>query len=191
PPAEDMAVADPHPGLETTIAEIFAGLLARPVNRDDDFFLSGGHSLAAVKAVARIRATVGVEVTVRTLFANPTVAALATAIDAGSNSPGTPVVPGGSGPVPAPPGRLSGPQHGLWILHRAGQDNGAYGVHAAIRLEGALDEADLRARFARTLAAHPVLRSVIVVHDGTPRLSAEPCADESAARAWRTTDLSA
>ncbi|MFE7368209.1 non-ribosomal peptide synthetase [Streptomyces anulatus] len=191
PPAEDMAVADPRPGLETTIAEIFAGLLARPVNRDDDFFLSGGHSLAAVKAVARIRATVGVEVTVRTLFANPTVAALATVIDAGSNSPGTPVVPGGSGPVPAPPGQLSGPQYGLWILHRAGQDNGAYGVHAAIRLEGALDEADLRARFARTLAAHPVLRSVIVVHDGTPRLSAEPCADESAARAWRTTDLSA
>ncbi|MFF0450563.1 amino acid adenylation domain-containing protein [Streptomyces sp. NPDC004609] len=194
PPAEDVAAPDPHPGLETTIAEIFARLLARPVNRDDDFFLSGGHSLAAVKAVAKIRASVGVEVTIRTLFANPTVAALAAAIDAGQGNPDTPEIPdssGMSGAVPAPPGWLSGPQHGLWIIHQAGQDNGAYVVHAAFRLEGALDEADLRARFAHILATHPVLRSAIVVHDDTPQLSAAPYTDELPARAWRTTDLSA
>ncbi|GII92997.1 non-ribosomal peptide synthetase [Sinosporangium siamense] len=191
PLAEDVAAPDPHPGLETTIAEIFARLLARPVSRDDDFFLSGGHSLAAVKAVARIRASVGVEVTTRTLFANPTVAALAAAIDAGHGNPDNPEIPDVPGPVPAPLGRLSGPQHGLWIIHQAGQDDGAYVVHAAFRLEGALDEADLRARFAHTLATHPVLRSAIVVHDDTPRLSAAPYTDELPARAWRTTDLSA
>ncbi|MGW4034187.1 amino acid adenylation domain-containing protein [Streptomyces sp. NPDC004838] len=194
PPAEDVAAPDPHPGLETALAEIFASLLARPVNRDDDFFLSGGHSLAAVKAVAEIRASVGAEVTIRTLFANPTVAALAAAIDAGQGDPDTPELPDTpdiSGAVPAPPGRLSGPQHGLWIIHQAGRDDGAYVVHAALRLEGALDEADLRARFARTLATHPVLRSAIVVQDDTPRLSAAPYTDELAARAWRTTDLSA
>ncbi|MFE5852666.1 amino acid adenylation domain-containing protein [Streptomyces sp. NPDC056500] len=194
PPAEDVAAPDPHPGLETTIAEIFAQLLARPVNRDDDFFLSGGHSLAAVKAVAKIQASVGVEVPIRTLFGNPTVAALAAAIDAGQSNPDTPQIPDSSeisGPVTAPPGRLSGPQHGLWIIHQAGQDNGAYVVHAAFRLEGALDEADLRARFAHTLASHPVLRSAIVVHDDLPQLSAAPYQDELLARAWRTTDLSA
>ncbi|MFJ7417309.1 amino acid adenylation domain-containing protein [Streptomyces uncialis] len=194
PPAQDVAAADPRPGLETTIAEIFAGLLARPVNRDDDFFLSGGHSLAAVKAVAKIQASVGVEVTIRTLFAHPTVAALAAAIEADHGHPGTPETPDDSGMpgvVPAPPGQLSGPQHGLWIIHQAGQDDGAYVVHAAFRLEGALDEADLRARFAHTLATHPVLRSAIVVDDDTPRLSAAPYRDELAARAWRTTDLSA
>ncbi|MEV3897952.1 non-ribosomal peptide synthetase [Streptomyces anulatus] len=193
-PVEEVAAADPRPGPETTIAEIFAGLLARPVNRDDDFFLSGGHSLAAVKAVARIRASIGVEVTIRTLFANPTVAALAAAIDATQGDSGTPEISSNSGlpgAVPAPPGRLSGPQHGLWIIHQAGQDDGAYVVHAALRLEGALDEADLRARFAHTLATHPALRSAIVVHDDTPRLSAAPCTDELPARAWRTTDLSA
>ncbi|MFI5941781.1 amino acid adenylation domain-containing protein [Streptomyces uncialis] len=191
PPSEDAVAAAPHPGPETTIAEIFAGLLARPVNRDDDFFLSGGHSLAAVKAVAKIRASLGVEVTIRTLFAHPTVAALAAAIDPGQAEPGTPEIPHIAGPAPAPPGQLSGPQHGLWIIHQAGQDDGAYVVHAALRLEGALDEADLRARFARTLATHPVLRSAIVVHDDTPWLNAAPYADELAASAWRTTDLSA
>ncbi|MEV7652951.1 amino acid adenylation domain-containing protein [Streptomyces anulatus] len=209
PPVEETAAADPRPGPETTIAEIFAGLLGRPVNRDDDFFLSGGHSLAAVKAVARIRASVGVEVTIRTLFANPTVAALAAAIHADaipadvihadvihvdrgdSDTPETSGDPGMPGAVPAPPGRLSGPQHGLWIIHQAGQDDGAYVVHAAFRLEGVLDEADLRARFAHTLATHPALRSAVVVHDGTPWLSAAPRTDELPARAWRTTDLSA
>ncbi|MFE3909605.1 amino acid adenylation domain-containing protein, partial [Streptomyces sp. NPDC059130] len=193
PPAEDVAATDPHPGLETTIAEIFAQLLARPVNRDDDFFLSGGHSLAAVKAVAKIQASVGVEVPIRTLFGNPTVATLAAAIDAGQSNPDTPEIPDSSdvsGALPAP-GRLSGPQHGLWIIHQAGQDNGAYVVHAAFRLEGALDEADLRARFAHTLASHPILRSAIVVHDDTPQLSAAPYRDELLTSAWRTTDLSA
>ncbi|GAA2258439.1 non-ribosomal peptide synthetase [Streptomyces amakusaensis] len=192
PPAEDAVAAAPRPGLETTIAEIFARLLARPVNRDDDFFLSGGHSLAAVKAVARIGASVGVEVTIRTLFAHPTVAALAAAIDTGRSGPGTQEIPENPEiPGPVTPGRLSGPQHGLWIIHQAGRDDGAYVVHAAFRLEGALDEAELRARFARTLAAHPVLRSAVVVHDDTPRLSAVPYTDELPARAWRTTDLSA
>ncbi|MEU9606548.1 amino acid adenylation domain-containing protein [Streptomyces sp. NPDC048057] len=195
PPAEDVVAAGPHPGLETTIAEIFARLLARPVSRDDDFFLSGGHSLGAVKAVAEIRASIGVEVTIRTLFASPTVAALAAAIDAGQGRSDAVAIPDDSDTsgavVPAPPGRLSGPQHGLWIIHQAGQDDGAYVVHAAFRLEGALDETDLRARFAHTLATHPVLRSAIVVHDDTPQLSAAPYTDELTARAWRTTDLSA
>ncbi|MFJ1788569.1 amino acid adenylation domain-containing protein [Streptomyces anulatus] len=194
PPVEEVAAADPHPGLETTIAEIFAGLLARPVNRDDDFFQSGCHSLAAVKAVARIRAAVGVEVAIRTLFAHPTVAALAAAIEAGRGGPDTPEIPNTSNapePAAAPPGQLSGPQHGLWLIHQAGQDDGAYAVHAAVRLEGALDEADLRARFAHTLATHPALRSAVVVHDDTPRLSAAPYTDALPPRAWRTTDLSA
>ncbi|MFE9662552.1 amino acid adenylation domain-containing protein [Streptomyces sp. NPDC005955] len=197
PPAEETAAADPHPGLETTIAEVFAGLLARPVQRDDDFFLSGGHSLAAAKAVAKIRASVGVEVTIRTLFAHPTVAALAAAIEAGRSQPDTPQppqppqTPESPETVPAPPGRLSGPQHGLWIIHQAGQDDGAYVVHAAFRLQGALDEADLRAGFAHTLATHPVLRSAVVGPDDAPQLSAAPYTDALLARAWRTTDLSA
>ncbi|CAM5363214.1 hypothetical protein SGRI78S_01882 [Streptomyces griseus subsp. griseus] len=122
------------------------------------------------------------------LFAHPTVAALAAAIDAGRGDPGTPEEPGAA---PATPGGLSGPQRGLWAIHQAGRDDGAYVVHAAFRLDGALDEAGLRAGFTHTLAAHPALRSAITVHAGVPRLSAEPCTDALSARAWRTTDLSA
>jgi len=48
----------------------------------DDFFDLGGHSLAAIKAVSRIRDVFEVDVQLRNLFERSTVAALAEAIDA-------------------------------------------------------------------------------------------------------------
>ncbi|MER7667442.1 amino acid adenylation domain-containing protein [Kitasatospora sp. NPDC096128] len=69
---------DTGPDLETTLRALFAQSLGvAEVGLHEDYFELGGHSLAAVKLATRIRAALGVDLDVWTLFDFPTVAELA------------------------------------------------------------------------------------------------------------------
>ncbi|QBF26728.1 amino acid adenylation domain-containing protein [Pseudomonas tructae] len=69
--------APPQGETETLLARLWAELLGvAQVGRHDNFFELGGHSLLAVSLTARLRLE-GLQVDVRTLFGQPTVAALA------------------------------------------------------------------------------------------------------------------
>ena len=68
----------PRNELEETLIEIWAEVLKiERIGVLDNFFELGGHSLLAAKVIARVRKYLGVEVPVRSLFEEPTVAALA------------------------------------------------------------------------------------------------------------------
>jgi uncharacterized protein YbdZ (MbtH family)/acyl carrier protein len=63
---------------EQTLCEMFATLLERePVRADDDFFVLGGHSLLATRLINRVKDEFGVELSLQTMFENPTPAELA------------------------------------------------------------------------------------------------------------------
>ncbi|MEN4826672.1 non-ribosomal peptide synthase/polyketide synthase [Pseudomonas sp. P39-UII1] len=81
-PAPDAALQQrpfeaPQGSTETLLARLWAELLGvEQVGRHDNFFELGGHSLLAVSLTARLRLE-GLQVDVRTLFGQPTIAALA------------------------------------------------------------------------------------------------------------------
>jgi amino acid adenylation domain-containing protein len=78
----------PRTPLEQELADLVAAVLRRsdPVDALDNFFALGGHSLTATQLMARIWTAYGVDLPVRTLFDDPTVAGLAAAVTAAGGS---------------------------------------------------------------------------------------------------------
>lgn len=74
--------SSPSTELERTLAELWQGVLEiDPIGIHDDFFALGGDSIRAMLLCARIQHALGVEVSVRSLFAGPTIAALARTLE--------------------------------------------------------------------------------------------------------------
>lgn len=88
-PHEAMPFEAPLTPLEGRIAGLWADALhVETVGRHDNFFDLGGHSLLVVQMVDRVQRELGVELPLRTFFATPTVAAIATAIEGGNDGVG-------------------------------------------------------------------------------------------------------
>lgn len=86
----------PHGLLEQQLCSIIAGVLGRErLGVDEDFFASGGHSLAALEVIAAVEEQLGLSVSIGALFAHPTVQALAASIagERGEGAEFAPVLP--------------------------------------------------------------------------------------------------
>ncbi|MEW5931881.1 MAG: condensation domain-containing protein, partial [Gemmatimonadota bacterium] len=153
---------------EELLAEIWARALGvERVGVDENFFGLGGHSLLATQVVSRARQAFGVEVPLKALFEEPTVAGLARRIEALRHAgvgaaPPIERVPR-SGPLP-----LSYAQQRLWLVDRLEPGSVAYNMPYALRLRGALDTAALRASLDALVRRHEVLRTTFAERDGAP-----------------------
>ncbi|MFI0793120.1 amino acid adenylation domain-containing protein [Micromonospora rubida] len=78
----DDAYVAPRTDAEALVAEVYADILGvEKVGATDDFFALGGNSLRGMRAMARIRAEVDVDLPMRALFGSPVVADLAAQIE--------------------------------------------------------------------------------------------------------------
>ncbi len=169
------AYAAPEGDVETILAELWQHLLGQSrIGRHDHFFDIGGNSLLAVRLLSAIDARFGVRMPLTEVFVHATLHAMAAAIgprlnDAQAIQAAT-ASPDAILPVDreeAPP--LSFAQQRLWFLtqldHAAGA---AYHMSSALRLEGDLDVAALRAALDRIVTRHENLRVRFVQVGETP-----------------------
>ncbi len=161
----------------------------------DDFFALGGHSLLATRTVNRIRAVLGVDVSVRELFEAPTVAGLAALVRRSSRATALafervdrtkPVI-------------ASFAQTRLWFLDQLEGPSATYNTPLVARLVGRLDERALERALEALVARHESLRTTFVELDGGAHqvilpASALPltrygAASEEDARTWIAREL--
>jgi len=88
------AFTAPRNAVEETVAGIWMEVLHLPrIDVHDDFFELGGHSLTATRLIYGVRKAFGIDLPLRTLFAGPTVAALAEAIGEIKKGPAASALP--------------------------------------------------------------------------------------------------
>ncbi|MCB1021565.1 MAG: hypothetical protein KDC27_16665, partial [Acidobacteria bacterium] len=81
PESAGRPVAPPSNDAERVVAAIFAEALERPVEGvDDDFFMLGGHSLAAARVVALVRDLFQTPLPLARVYERPTVAGVVAAL---------------------------------------------------------------------------------------------------------------
>jgi amino acid adenylation domain-containing protein len=156
----------PRTSLEARLAGIWEEVLDRKdIGVRDNFFLIGGHSLKATRIIYRIYKELKVNVELRSIFVNPTIESLATAVEAAGYRAYVPIEP----LPPAPYYDLSHAQQRLWVLHQHQAEQAAYVISDAHRLDGELDLPAFRGAFATLLERHEILRTTFVAVDDRPR----------------------
>jgi amino acid adenylation domain-containing protein len=160
----------PRSETEMALATIWSDVLGvRPVGIHDNFFALGGHSLLATQVASRVREALGVDVPLRELFSEPTIARLGRLVDEEQGRAGRASLP----PIPivnrSADLPLSFAQQRLWFLSQLEPKSPFYNVPVAVRIRGKLDREALIKSLHAVVARHEVLRTTFESIDGYPR----------------------
>jgi amino acid adenylation domain-containing protein/non-ribosomal peptide synthase protein (TIGR01720 family) len=158
--------------VEAGLVEIWQELLGRSsIGIHDNFFDLGGHSLIAMRLVARMQQVMNLEVSFQQLFVTPTIAQLAKLTQGDSTQTEIPRVLR-STLLP-----VSSAQQRLWILQQLDRESNAYHVSAALKITGDLDLSVLHRSLWQLVERQESLRLCFVAQDGLPYLQVKSAAE--------------
>ncbi|HET9225938.1 MAG TPA: amino acid adenylation domain-containing protein, partial [Thermoanaerobaculia bacterium] len=170
----------PRTPMEKELAKIWSTLLGvEEIGIHDDFFDLGGHSLLAARLTARVQERLGVELPLRMVLQESTIARLADWIEAArreGTSTGPSLVAGLAGEV-AP---LSFAQQRLWFFEQLQPGSPVYNIPMPFRLDGPLRPEFLTAALAEVVCRHSALRTTFERSEG----AAEPVQVVHPAAGW-------
>jgi amino acid adenylation domain-containing protein/non-ribosomal peptide synthase protein (TIGR01720 family) len=154
----------PQTDAERTVCELFTDILGIEVTGvDADFFALGGHSLSSIKLINGVRSVLGVNLSLRDVFDNPTAAQLAAHVDGRSGHTTRPLLVTGPRPDVLP---VSPAQERMLIVDRFGGNGLAYNYPLAFTVNGELDIRALTEALGDLIDRHEALRTVFPYHDG-------------------------
>jgi amino acid adenylation domain-containing protein len=175
-PKPERSGGDAYVAARTPVEEVLVGiweqlLKLERVGVHENFFELGGHSLLATQVNSRIRLTFHVDLPLHVIFEFPTIAELATRIDAVMHGTvATPIVE--TSPL-EPASReqvlpLSFAQQRLWFLNQLESDSAFYNMLGVTHLRGALEIDVLERSLSEVVRRHEVLRTTFRVIDDQP-----------------------
>lgn len=156
---DHRALPDPNGQLvrgnnEDAVSRIFAEVLHLPVAAlHDDFFRLGGHSLAALRVINRLREELGLDVAVDDFFADPRPAAITRAA--------RPVEARASASGGLPPQVMA-----LWTHLQLSPHDVAYEIPLRLRVVGQVDAERIKAALTEIGTRHEALRTRFTNDDG-------------------------
>ncbi|MGW6911272.1 amino acid adenylation domain-containing protein [Streptomyces sp. NPDC054940] len=155
-PVAPVGGGAPRSPEERTLCAIVAEVLGvERVGVDDEFFALGGTSILMIRLVHRVRDEFGVDLSLRDVFAGPTVAAVAERLTRLAPQAKRITAEERPGRVP-----LSFAQERMWFLQRLQGASGTYNIPIQVLLTGALDADALGAALADLVARHEALRTL-------------------------------
>ncbi|WP_312935198.1 condensation domain-containing protein, partial [Pseudomonas sp.] len=155
-----------HDALQARIAALWCDQLKLgAVAPDDHFLLLGGNSIAAAQLSARVADELGVNLSLRTLFEAPTLAAYTAAVAerlAAGYAMASQIAVHSREQALA----QSLAQNRLWLLWQLEPHSAAYNIPAGLSLRGELDVAAVEAAFQALVDRHESLRTRFSEIDG-------------------------
>ncbi|SFJ93142.1 amino acid adenylation domain-containing protein, partial [Paenibacillus sp. UNC496MF] len=158
-----VAYVAPRTETERRLAAIWQEILhAEQVGVHDNFFDLGGHSLRATALVSRIHRQFEVEVSLREVFQQPTLEALAAVIASKETSAFAAIQPAAARPYYP----LSSAQKRMYVLSQLEGAEQSYNMPVVMRIEGELDRERLEHALNRLIERHESLRTSFELVEG-------------------------